>query len=73
MPDLTDEQQEQLLRSITNLGTAAQDMAAAFTQAFIPAVQALAGQFAEFQRLVQETGALDGPAGQPAEGASTPR
>ncbi|KFG08121.1 hypothetical protein [Streptomyces scabiei] len=54
-PQLTDEQREQLLRSVANVSAALREL----VEACLPAVQAAAQQFAQITQALQAAGYLD--------------
>ncbi|MBP5883153.1 hypothetical protein QBA57_28695 [Streptomyces scabiei] len=54
-PQLTDEQREQLLRSVAAVSAALQEL----VEACLPAVQAAAQQFAQITQALQAAGYLD--------------
>ncbi|MDX2552590.1 MULTISPECIES: hypothetical protein [Streptomyces] len=66
-PQLTDEQREQLLRSVAAVSAALQEL----VEACLPAVQAAAQQFAQITQALQAAGYLDED-GKPAKPADRP-
>ena len=66
-PQLTDEQREQLLRSVANLAAEIR----AFVEALVPAAQAAGQQFAQLANALQAAGYLD-EKGKPIERPARP-